>query len=75
MPKKIISREVYKFYKGRVYHLDHIYAVSGLCGGNWWTWHWLDGTNGEEPEDRQPGERLAEEVYVLRDIIITITEQ
>lgn len=31
-----IVTDNYKFRKGEVYHLDDIYLVQGLGGGDWW---------------------------------------
>lgn len=34
--KKIVKIEKYKFKKGQQLHLDEIYTVQGLAGGDWW---------------------------------------
>ena len=46
----------YKFKKGEVIQLDHIYEIQGLAGGDWWT--------------RQ--DDMDEELTVTRDIEIKI---
>jgi hypothetical protein len=45
-----------KFKKGEIYHLDEIYAIDGLCGGDWW-----------EPKDES-----GEIIQITRDITIQI---
>jgi hypothetical protein len=29
--------DIYVFAKGQKLHLDDIYTIQGLAGGNWWT--------------------------------------
>ena len=36
MGKKIVTKEVYDFKKGEIYHLDEIYDVQGIGSVHWW---------------------------------------
>ena len=48
--------ETRKFKKGELYHLDQIYIIDGLCGGDWWN----------------PIDDSGETIVILRDITIQI---
>ena len=65
--KKIKNCQKYKFKKGQELHLDVIYAVQGLCGGDWWESHVEVGKppkNGKAEED----------LIISRDIQFEIIE-
>lgn len=60
MAKKIKSRRGYRFKKGQEVHLDIIYDIQSLCGGDWW-----DKKNDDDMEDW---------CIINRDITIEIIE-
>lgn len=47
----------YKFKRGQTEHLDDIYVIQGICGGDWW-----------EPFIIDEGD----DIFITRDIEITI---
>jgi hypothetical protein len=52
--------ETHKFRKGEKIHLDEIYAIQGLAGGQWW--------------QREDGEdELSDDLIITETITITIT--
>jgi len=58
--KRIVRRKIYIYRKGEVRHLDDIYPVQGLDGGDWW--------DHCESERRFPGDMI----IITRDIKISI---
>lgn len=68
MAKKIKSRNVYSFKKGQRCHLDEIYKIQALCGGNWW------GHIHEGCTDDYAFKAPSEEIIITRTITIEIIE-
>ena len=53
-----MTTEQYKFTKGQRLHLDDIYFIQGLAGGNWW-----------EPDDKEGSDSIT----ITKDVKIRIT--
>lgn len=58
MKKKIKKREVIKFKKGDETHLDCIYEIQGLFGGDWWDKH----------------DDMDDDVFITRDVHFELIE-
>ena len=56
------TKETHKFKRGQKLHLDEIYEISGLAGGNWWT--------ADDPYDSEGSG--GEEVEITEDITIEV---
>ena len=58
-----MTTETFKFKKGQKLHLDQIWDIMGLAGGNWWY--------ADDPAD--PGGSAGEDVTIIEDITIKVT--
>lgn len=75
MSKKTKGKEIYAFKKGQIKHLDSIYAIQGLCGGDWWdpvpdSSSWGGVATGEDATHCS-----GDTICINRDITIEITER
>lgn len=61
------NKQVYRFRKGQITHLDHIYKIQGLAGGDWW-----EKTGGDVSMPDYMGLGMGDEIIITRDIEITI---
>lgn len=58
------TTNTYKYKKGQEVHLDDIYDISGLAGGDWWA---------KIKEETQIKTDLSDDCRITRDIEIKIT--